>query len=829
MKNLRRKNSRILWRAMGACAIIALIGLAMTGCDNGSGPGETTPDADFTGIWVGTIPGMGAITVTINADGTWSSTGPGAGSGTYTVNGNTATFREGSNVASTAVKVNDDTIRVTSTDMPGSPFNLTRQQGGGTVPQPAGTFRVTFNTHGGLPVPLPQDIREVQASWARASLPSPAPTREGYTLNGWFTAETEGTQFDFANTQITGNITLHAQWTAVGPASFTVSFDADGGKPEPDDQPVPAGGFATEPNPAPTKDGYNLVGWFAPSATEAFAFATTPITANITLTAQWTAVGPASFTVSFNAAGGTPEPDDQIVEAGGFATEPNPAPTRTSHTFDGWFAPNTTIAFAFATTPITADITLTARWTEVFTVGFDADGGEPEPDDQLVTAGGFAIAPDPAPTRTGHRFDGWFAPNATTAFAFATAPITANITLTARWTETFTVSFNANSGTPEPDDQIVEANGFATAPEPAPTRTSYTFAGWFAPDADMPFAFAATAITANITLTARWAAPGEWIAIPSGIGGSTTTAGITAVAYGNGRWVAVMNDGTMAHSGDGISWTAIPNGPDGSTFTSAQPISAVAFGGGRWIAGGVQGRVAYSADGINWTSSNVFEDTTLAMHLRATINGVAYGNGRWVAVLNNSWMAHSDDGIDWTHDRPGNNSNNNNGIAYSNGMWVAVGDGARLAHSADGIDWTNVTNTFIGTGSPANRITAIAFGNGRWVAVGARGHMAHSADGINWTPIPNEPGGAFYTTQWLAVNVNLITSVAYGNGRWVAVGAFGRMAYSENGIDWTAIPAGPDGSTFTSTQTIVDVAYGNGMWVAVGSNGRMAYSIKAGD
>ncbi|MCL2558741.1 MAG: InlB B-repeat-containing protein [Treponema sp.] len=67
-----------------------------------------------------------------------------------------------------------------------------------------------------------------------------------------------------------------------------------------------------------------------------------------------------SFAVTFNANGGS-EVETRQVPKGSFATEP-PAPTRTNHAFLGWYAEDSSREFAFATTPITEPITLTARW-----------------------------------------------------------------------------------------------------------------------------------------------------------------------------------------------------------------------------------------------------------------------------------------------------------------------------------------------------------------------------------------------------------------------------------------------------------------------------------
>src|SRR5690606_8196393 len=67
------------------------------------------------------------------------------------------------------------------------------------------------------------------------------------------------------------------------------------------------------------------------------------------------------FTVTFNSAGGTAVAS-QEVEDGDTATEPTD-PTRTGYIFQHWYVTNENVPFNF-TTPIVADITLTAYWTQ---------------------------------------------------------------------------------------------------------------------------------------------------------------------------------------------------------------------------------------------------------------------------------------------------------------------------------------------------------------------------------------------------------------------------------------------------------------------------------
>ena len=69
--------------------------------------------------------------------------------------------------------------------------------------------------------------------------------------------------------------------------------------------------------------------------------------------------------------------------------------------------------------------------------------------------------------------------------------------------DTFTVTFNSDGGTPVPKQELRHGEK-VTEPE-NPTKTGYTFDGWFAPEAEKPFKFNTT-ITADITLKAKWKA-----------------------------------------------------------------------------------------------------------------------------------------------------------------------------------------------------------------------------------------------------------------------------------------------------------------------------------
>jgi hypothetical protein len=119
-------------------------------------------------------------------------------------------------------------------------------------------------------------------------------------------------------------------------------------------------------------------------------------------------------------------------------------------------------------------------------------------------------------------------------------------------------------------------------------------------------------------------------------------------------------------------------------------------------------------------------------------------------------------------------------------------------------------------------INAIAYGGGKYVAVSDDSNIAYSEDGITWTAIP--PGKDEGTTRF--GSSNNVQGIAWGNGRFVAVGFSGIAAYSDDGVTWTNVQIPILG---TSNGCIYGIAYGNGKFVAVGyteiyKRGAIAYS-----
>jgi len=351
------------------------------------------------------------------------------------------------------------------------------------------SYTVSFDSKGGSPV-ADQKVNK----GAKAIAPV-APTLEDHVFSGWYRDEAFTTVYDFTTEVVTDNLELYAKWTMDQKTTYTVSFVSNGGSTV-EDQTVNEGAVATAPL-APTLLGHTFGGWYSDSGwTSPYGF-TAGVTGDLTLYAKWTKN---SYTVSFNSDGGSLV-SSQSVDYGDTAAKPAD-PTRSGHAFSGWYSDaGHSQAYSF-TTPVTANVTLYAKWIATYTVSFESNGGSAV-GAQTVNEGAAAAAPA-NPIRSGHAFGGWYSDSSLSEAYSFTTPVTGNITLYAKWTEnSYTVSFDSNGGSVV-NSQTVSPGNKAAVPS-APTWKGYRFDGWYvSPDQGAPVYDFNTAVTADLTLYAKW-------------------------------------------------------------------------------------------------------------------------------------------------------------------------------------------------------------------------------------------------------------------------------------------------------------------------------------
>lgn len=254
-----------------------------------------------------------------------------------------------------------------------------------------------------------------------------------------------------------GSWQLKTQGSVHVTEEYTVTFNAYGGFPTPDEQHVKSGEKAVLPA-EPTLKGHTFAFWYLGDDEQnatAYDF-NTPVTENITLTAKWNIN---KYTVTFNSYGGTPVPPAQEVEYGLTATEPATAPTKTGYTFDGWYLGDEKYDFSDA---VEQNITLYANWKKnIYTVTYtDGVDGEEVFADQVyenLLSGIDTPAFNGTPTRDGYRFTGWEPEVSDT--------VTGNVTYAAQWTPrtdlSYTVHYYLKNTTKKvADDKTVDGQTF---------------------------------------------------------------------------------------------------------------------------------------------------------------------------------------------------------------------------------------------------------------------------------------------------------------------------------------------------------------------------------
>jgi hypothetical protein len=219
-------------------------------------------------------------------------------------------------------------------------------------------------------------------------------------------------------------------------------------------------------------------------------------------------------------------------------------------------------------------------------------------------------------------------------------------------------------------------------------------------------------------------------------------------------------------------------------------MTDVQFLNGKFFAVNTFGVILVSTNGLDWAAkSTPF----------GNLHAITYGDSGYVAVGVGNTVLKSSDGESWTRTTPveepgtGNSNITFYGVAAGKGGYVATGIGG-IFHSVDAVTWTNVSPTGV------TNMSRVAFGSGRFVAVGYNAKVYGSDDGIAWTPV-NIPG------------VFSGLDVVYGNGRFVLTPGGSDILTSADGILW---------QTMANGVIVRALRFGNGQYFLIADNSVMA-------
>ena len=418
------------------------------------------------------------------------------------------------------------------------------------------------------------------------------PTKSGYIFDGWkignstyssganFSCDTAGNYSAFAifherpckwttaiacenaNPGYKCRSTDGTCWTKGDPISYTISYNANGGSGSPGSQTKTHGTDLTLSTTKPTRSGYNFSKWTTGkdgSGTSYAPGATYNANASITLYAQWISAckwttadacqkanpgytckstgtdgacwdvdKPSTYTISYNANGGSGTPGSQTKTHGTDLKLSSTKPTRSGYTFVNWNTKSDgsgTNYASGATYNTNANITLYAIWktnasggpvTKKYTIKFDANGGTGTTKEVVCDYGSKCTLTGNAFTRDGYEFTGWNTKSDGNGVSYRDREVVkdlssvdgAIVTLYAKWkandidVEEHVITFIHNDGTNRITVLAVDDND--TIPFIIPDRDGYTFAGWYT-DVDLTKKYDfTTKVKGDITLYAKW-------------------------------------------------------------------------------------------------------------------------------------------------------------------------------------------------------------------------------------------------------------------------------------------------------------------------------------
>lgn len=414
------------------------------------------------------------------------------------------------------------------------------------------TYTVTFQDHdGGI-------IKTETVQYDNNATAPAAPTRTGYTFNGW----------DKGFTNITADLTVTATYTV---NQYTISFDSGGGSAvtaisqdydteiTAPDNPTKTGyifngwnpalptkmpaesrthtaqwtintynitynlydGANDESNPATytiesetitlkdaSRTGYTFSGWYnAKTGGNKVTSIENGSNGNVILHARWTANTDTAYRVEHYQQDVSGE-SYTVIDTDNLTGTTGTTATASPKSYDG-FTENTSHASRVESGAIAGDGSLVLKLyydRNTFTVSFDSKGGSAVDSKTGIRYGATITAPD-APTKTGYTFAGWYKTVLINTWDFGTDKVTADMTLYAKWTaNTYTVTFDVNGGgvLSMASKSVTYDNPYGELP--TVTRKGYDFKGWFTEESggNQITADTTVKITSDQTLYAQW-------------------------------------------------------------------------------------------------------------------------------------------------------------------------------------------------------------------------------------------------------------------------------------------------------------------------------------
>ena len=341
-------------------------------------------------------------------------------------------------------------------------------------------YTVTYNANGGTGAPT--DGNSYTAG-AQVTVATGVPTKAGYVFAGWVSRQVAGTYFaDDTFNMPAMNVILVAKWTLI---EYNITYVMNGGTNAPSNPTTYTVESPLITLAAPTKAGYNFLGW---SLTDNIPAGST---GDKEFTATWS--DPIEYNITYVMNGGTNDPTNPATYTVESPLITLAAPTRTGYNFLGWSLTDNIPAGS------TGDKEFTATWSDpiVYNITYVMNNGTNDPANPATYTVESPLITLAAPTRAGYTFLGW------TPSDNIPAGSTGDKEFTATWSDpiVYNITYVINGGTNDPTNPVTYTVESPLITLAAPTKAGYTFLGW-TPSDNIP-----AGSTGDKVFTATWSDP----------------------------------------------------------------------------------------------------------------------------------------------------------------------------------------------------------------------------------------------------------------------------------------------------------------------------------
>ena len=367
------------------------------------------------------------------------------------------------------------------------------------------TYTVSFNANGGTGSMA--DATGVSGDYELPVCDFTAPN--GKQFKAWSVDGVE--KAVGAKITVTADTTVTAVWEDIPVTTYTVSFKANGGSGTMTDVTGVTSSYTLPTCTFTAPLDKQFKGWATSASGAVITGTSITVTADTTLYAIWEPIPVTTYTVSFNANGGSGTMADVTNVSGEYTLPDNGFTAPDGKQFKAWSVGGVEKAVGAKIT-VTADTTVTAVWEDIpvttYTVSFKANGGSGTMTDVTGVTSSYTLPTCTFTAPLDKQFKGWATSASGAVITGTSITVTADTTLYAIWepipVTTYTVSFNANGGSGTMAD-VTNVSGEYTLPDNGFTAPDgKQFKGWARSASGAVITGTSITVTADTKLYAIW-------------------------------------------------------------------------------------------------------------------------------------------------------------------------------------------------------------------------------------------------------------------------------------------------------------------------------------